>query len=102
MNPPSSIAALSAADPRVDEQDPLFMTHAAERRALDGRASAVRAIPRATGHVVAALAALVLAWHGDAPLASAAMVLLALTGGSVLAGREPEWRSLLPFMGALS
>src|SRR3954463_11256322 len=103
MNPPSS-SVLRAATAPTAEEDPLYMTPVAHRReSLRARATRAQAIvPRLAGYLVGAGVMLAAAWNGSAPWTSALMVLGALVVSGLAPGREPEWRRLLPFMGALS
>jgi exopolysaccharide biosynthesis polyprenyl glycosylphosphotransferase len=104
MNPPSSSVLRAATETPLESQDPLFMTPVAHRReSLRARAGrAQRIVPRLAGNVTASAVMLAAAWEGTAPWTSAGLTLLVLSLSALAAGREPEWRRLLPFMGALS
>jgi exopolysaccharide biosynthesis polyprenyl glycosylphosphotransferase len=60
------------------------------------------AATRVAGPLIGGVLAFVLAAPSAAPFETAVLTMLALLVGSFIAGRDPEWTRLLPFMGALS
>ena len=99
MNPPSptvlSTGELAARD------DQLLLNPVSQRRAPARSRVWLALAPRATGHLAGGAVALALGWDGDGAWIGAALVMVALSGGAILAGHEPQWRPLLPLMGGL-